>query len=361
MLVCLLLAGCDADRRSVASTGPSPIVTLLDSVKLEEPDSAPLSHILAIQATADGGLLVADLASAQISEFERSGTLRRRIGRKGKGPGEFAIPGAMAVLRDTLLAAVDWQLQRVNFFDLSSGALTRSAPVGGLAYGIAWDGDTLVGALFDPVNYTSQVVLLPGVDSAIRRGTLPAPYRDSPGVRTFFAHFFVASIPGKLVTGFMASNELYVRTSGAEALAVTMPWVARRPVPADIVQRFSKQMSDSTIIGMASVLSGLFPMGAERLAVIHSDFVMSGQSEHSTSWLSVLDFQTGEACVDKPLGEDPEGSPKFAVRGDTLVRIDLRIGADGAGETWMRRQQISVEGCEWQPLHFTLLKPSAAN
>jgi len=112
---------------------------------------------------------------------------------------------------------------------------------------------------------------------------------------------------------------------------------------------------------MASVLSGLFPMGAGRLAAIHSDFVLIGQSEHSTSWLSVLDFQTGEACVDAPLGEDPEGPPKFAVRGDTLVRIDLRIGADGTGETWMRRQQIRVEGCEWQPMRTTPLQSSTAN
>ncbi len=89
-------------------------------------------------------------------------------------------------------------------------------------------------------------------------------------------------------------------------------------------------------------------MGAERLAVIHSDFVLSGQTEHSTSWLSVLDFHTGEACVDTPLGEYPEGSPKLSVRGDTLVRIDLRIGADGTGETWVRRMLIDVERCEWR-------------
>lgn len=360
LLIPASMLGCSAGSDSPKTTGPSPVITAIDSVKLEEPDSAPLAHIIAIQITGEGGLLVADVGSAQISEFGPSGQLLRHIGRKGKGPGEFVIPGAMAVLGDTLLAAVDLQLRRVTFFDLRTGSALRSVPVGGLALDIAWQGDTLVGALFDPVTYTSQVVLQLGVDTAVHEGALPAAYRDSPGIRTYFPYFFVAPIRGKLLTGFMGSNELYASTPAGETQVVTIPSLSRRPVPDDIVQRFTQPMSDSTILGMASILSGLFSMGGERVAVIHSDFVMSGQTEKSSSWLSVVDFQAGMACVDAPLGEQPQAPPTYAVRGDTLVQIDLRIGADGAGETWMRRERINVEGCEWRPLSVTPLRQSPA-
>jgi hypothetical protein len=77
-----------------------------------------------------GRFWVFDNDSRAIFVFGSDGTLIRRIGREGGGPGEFEQNGGMVLLADGRLAQWDSRNARISFFD-STGSFITSWPVPG--------------------------------------------------------------------------------------------------------------------------------------------------------------------------------------------------------------------------------------
>ncbi len=69
----------------------------------------------------DGSMYVSDRADDNVRVFDRAGNLVRRIGRKGKGPGEFIAPKQLAITGDTLFVADNGGV--LDVFDLHGGFL----------------------------------------------------------------------------------------------------------------------------------------------------------------------------------------------------------------------------------------------
>lgn len=63
----------------------------------------------------DGSIYVLQPVERTVRVFGRDGRFLRRLGRRGRGPGEFERPTRLGLLRDTLWVA-DSQLRRVTFF-----------------------------------------------------------------------------------------------------------------------------------------------------------------------------------------------------------------------------------------------------
>ena len=74
----------------------------------------------------DGSVYVVDPSYRQISVFDSTGALTRRIGRRGSGPGEYMMPYSLAWLGDSL-ALLDPGVPRVMLVD-KSGAWARQWP-----------------------------------------------------------------------------------------------------------------------------------------------------------------------------------------------------------------------------------------
>jgi len=73
-------------------------------------------------------IYVVDAGSCRVLVFDFQGKFLRAIGRKGQGPGEFAKPTGMCLIKDGGIAVADFGGNRVQSFD-SSGKFVRSITV----------------------------------------------------------------------------------------------------------------------------------------------------------------------------------------------------------------------------------------
>jgi hypothetical protein len=155
MAAVVLLAACGGDGAK-GSVDPVGLVTIIDSTAdtvsastagdvpaaavrtlVQEMAIAPglddttlFTDVRELRVDGQGRMWVYDPGPKQILLFGPTGTLLKRIGRSGAGPGEFASDGGMAVLGDSGLAIWDSQNARITFID-SSGSYTHSWPTPG--------------------------------------------------------------------------------------------------------------------------------------------------------------------------------------------------------------------------------------
>lgn len=124
----LLLSACH-DARDSSRTARQITVDTVPATAI--PATAPDGAILFGQAEgatrfSNGNVAIADRSDATIRVFDPDGRPIRRIGRKGRGPGEFEYISALAQCGADSLYAFDYGLQRVTVYD-SAGALQRTA------------------------------------------------------------------------------------------------------------------------------------------------------------------------------------------------------------------------------------------
>jgi hypothetical protein len=133
-----LLLGCTTRERTDAHPaihGPS--LTLVDSIRLEESDTAYLARPTGFLPAADGSFFVTDDGTARLLRFSRGGLLLHTFGRHGAGPGEFATPTTIGLAGDSLVLVNDNNNLRIVNFDLRTanpiGSLRRDGPVSSMA------------------------------------------------------------------------------------------------------------------------------------------------------------------------------------------------------------------------------------
>jgi 6-bladed beta-propeller protein len=71
-------------------------------VPLEGRSSYDFTNIVAVVPTSDGSVLIADVGNKEIAHFGATGEYLNKIGRTGKGPGEFDLLGSAGLLGDTV-------------------------------------------------------------------------------------------------------------------------------------------------------------------------------------------------------------------------------------------------------------------
>jgi hypothetical protein len=279
--------------------------------------------------------------------------LLRSYSRKGRGPGEFTVPGAMALVDEHHLAVADWQTEQVQWLDLSSGKATRNVLTAGLPYTMVTRHDTLfLGTLGRGSRRTSAGAVPPQVDSVMRFGRVPPEYAESPGVRTMHPYVSFASSGRHLITGFTGSNILFDSTSGNALRAFAVPSTRRRPMPNSrgMIERFNGQLSDSLVAGMGSTLVGAFGAGQDSLLLVHLDVILSKQLLTADAWVSMVDLAHDRGCVDTRIRTSKAGKPIFTTVGDTLIMLEQRLTSSNRPETWVVRYGVGTKGCDWMPL-----------
>lgn len=91
-------------------------------------DTSLFSEVSDFEVDAANRLWVYDFQGRRLFLFDTAGTLVRRIGRQGAGPGEFRQGNGMVALADSGIALLDAQNARVSFFT-STGDFRTSWPV----------------------------------------------------------------------------------------------------------------------------------------------------------------------------------------------------------------------------------------
>lgn len=115
----LLLVACHA------CYAPEAEVPDQDEWSLERRDAGMAEHVeygqLVTVVAADAYITAADGQAASLAMFDRTGSLIRRSGRSGRGPGEFASIGALFPYRGDSVVAHDGMMQRLTVAPVAGG------------------------------------------------------------------------------------------------------------------------------------------------------------------------------------------------------------------------------------------------
>jgi hypothetical protein len=148
----ILVFGCkgDSEERSalqpdVASVDFASQFQLVDTIVLEQPDSAPIVRLSGIDVDGSGNILLGDVSESNVKLFDRTGRLLHIFGRKGDGPGEFSQPRFPRFGADGMVYVADAQLSRITVFQ-TNGDLVRTIPL--LAFSPLMGFDPLAGGDF---------------------------------------------------------------------------------------------------------------------------------------------------------------------------------------------------------------------
>lgn len=98
-LVCVSGIAASAFSQSTAPRGLRP----LEPVQIQETDTLFLSRPAQMVLGLHGHVYVTEVREARVLDVGPSGRIERVFGRKGRGPGEFESPIAIAASGDTLL------------------------------------------------------------------------------------------------------------------------------------------------------------------------------------------------------------------------------------------------------------------
>lgn len=101
------------------SVDPEPEFVIGGSNAIESPDDASqlIWWVRGLARLSDGNILVHSGGEEAVFLFKPSGELVTRIGRKGRGPGEFVRPEHIQVLPGDTIVVWDYGISRVNYFD----------------------------------------------------------------------------------------------------------------------------------------------------------------------------------------------------------------------------------------------------
>lgn len=129
-----LLLGCGNDQHPPSPTEASrgapdsiPRASFAVAMRIPRVDDStePLLGNVYSGFVRGGRVFIANGANREVLEYDTAGMLLRRIGRSGRGPGEFMTIRWIAPLGPDSLLVLDRELRRVTVFD-SAGAYVRS-------------------------------------------------------------------------------------------------------------------------------------------------------------------------------------------------------------------------------------------
>lgn len=152
LLVALLapLPACAQRDGVVRAQGPGARLVLAEVLRLGSAfgDDA-FGRVMDVELGPTGRIYVADDLSWNVVVFDAAGRLLRRVGRRGRGPGEFERPWYLAVDRYDSLFVWDGALARISVFG-PDFRFARSFPAPGRwtvsGFSVRSDGTLLVGA-----------------------------------------------------------------------------------------------------------------------------------------------------------------------------------------------------------------------
>jgi len=225
----IAVCACDGAQREANTTAP----VLIGEVILEESDSAFIGKLGALKLTHDKSVVVSDLSSASVLVYSPTGKLMRRLGRRGKGPGEFVAPVAFAVSNDNRLAVEDAALRRTAEFSLTDGEMLRSLTHSGDVFSLAYGERGLHGAMF---NLNDSLALVALNDSARVFGSIPRSLQTS-GARIFLRFAVVSTGPGPMITGYPGVDALFIDSRSGRQDSIRMPKQHRVGGSPDVLRR----------------------------------------------------------------------------------------------------------------------------
>ena len=352
LLLGLVLAACGgADAGEETARRPAPTLTPIDSVALPDTGALALGDVANLGLhVGDDAIWVADRQNGRLVRFARDGRPLAQVGRKGRGPGEIADPGPLAVMGDGTVAVWDYRGGKVLGF-APDGGLRWEAPVReqALPLQLQATGDTLWTGVVSLADSTGAMRILPRTGAIGKLAPIPADYAAGLAYSLPFA--VALRLDDGVLVNYAGDHRLFLHRDDGGIDTIPLPKRLRRSTPPDLLAR-AMRGEYRDVGGLENVVS--MPARAARLtdgtiALLHGDVDFS-QAGHrppeADVWLTVLDPAQRRACVDAPLGRADRGLPSLAFRGDTLFVLDQVIAGDRATPV-LRSFLVSTAGCAW--------------
>lgn len=316
------VGGCE---RSTPNARFDTLAAVNPAVILIGNDSTFVSEPTALGVTA-GAIFVADAGSRSVLQFSRTGTLVGRIGRKGKGPGEFMAPASMTTLGDSMLAISDAAQQRVSLYGITPLRFVKDIAVPGLSFSIDGSGDTLLLGIQDIAGGTSLARIQMASGVIAKLGPIPQALAQSPRIASSFPFSLAAMTNQGYAAGFVGSNLVFRVTTGGAVIDSVIPTIVhRRGIPDDLDDILRKSRSPETEAGSTSSLVTLATLADGRIALVHMDFTIEGRVVAGKAWASTISTSGRTDCADLVVPVSADTRPMFAVLGDTLFVVQNRL------------------------------------
>ena len=353
LAVTLLLASC-ADSSQGFSGGP--LVSVIDSVVLQEPDSAVVGRFANVTHDHFGRTYLADLTGGRVVRFNRDGTFGGTIGRSGAGPGELQAAGQPGLLsNDSILAVPDPQAATVSLFEAGTGRFLRRNRMPFLDAGRSWTeaGDTVVFGL----QFASGIVSRwHWVDSVARIvGAIPAGWNKAGRLPLQYGKVEAVPFPNGYVALLPLDAGLRLLDRDGNPLGqVVLPRRVRRGNDEGLLAKQAAQEAGGRPFEyLGSMAAGLYRLSSGHYAVLMLDVdaARDGSGAEPTGaryYLVVVDPDFRKACVDGlvPLVSDaPLPFPGFVH--DTLIALARQVLPGNTVRSVVYRYRVSLSQCRW--------------
>lgn len=343
----------------VAATTFGPVVTVVDSIVLQEASNSPMGGFTTFWGiSAHGRILISDISNRRVMVFDRDGSALRTIGAGGSGPGEFEAPAALLTgLDDDQVGVLDFNRSRMLIFEVESGSFVREivTPIQHIGTSTVRDGETIVVApvrgaaplvrwnlstdRFEPLGTTNPSVIA-GSQSVIMSSGVPGVVQHGDG--------WLLWEPGYGLSLYQAD--------GSNPRPLTLPAARRRGEGRTMVQRQMDLIRDQKLEVTLSAAVGAGSLAGGNIVLASGDYDLIGEDLRSARpgnqrvYLTVLDATLEKACVDGlvPLESDVPVAPLF--RGDTVSVLTRVVTDEGTVRSVVYRLLIDLDKCEWVPV-----------
>jgi hypothetical protein len=298
-----------------------------------------------------------------VLQLDRDGTLIRRIGRHGSGPGEFSTSPHDVVEWGDSLAFVNLANRQVALFHRADGRFLHRYTVDGFPWTLAATAERLVVGALSISNGTAAAVLARG-DTAMRPIIpMPAAWQATPIALRRWPITLVTAAREHVVVGIPSSPWLFVAThAGTVVDSIAVPSVRRRAVPSDIDRRLEPLLQSrlasflyATLVALETRADGL------QLAVHHDWFtsdttdrpMIDGERITDTlrAFASFIDRTNRQACVDTPVPTDWAALPTaISAHGNDLLVLGHVDDGSEIPVVELRRYRVDLSSCGWMPL-----------
>lgn len=360
-----LLAACgessqpgSTSRSSAQVSGP--VVSVLDSVLLSEPISAPLGGYTSFWGIAESGrIYIADISNQRVAVFGKDGRYLRDLGAAGAGPGELSLPVAAIPLSGTdSVVIVDANRQVMLFFVESTGMFVSESRVPFRLVGTSViaeeDGFTFVSAIEehpftkwstgdgqfrpfgDPIDIAvpawQRIAMASGTAAAVVADSILATWQPALGLWLFdragrrIGHLPVPHTRRKGEGPVQISEQFRLAEAGA--------------VDSSVI---------SAAIGMGHTRDGLVFVGsqdADRVRLSNG----AVREDNIRAYLSVISEDWKSACVDGLLPVATDVPAPVLSQNGSIYYLGRRVGGDDRVNTVVYRLEVSTAGCDWVPL-----------
>ena len=332
-----------------------PAISVLDSIVLQESGDDYLVVPSPVVPDGSGGYLVADHGQAGVFHYLGDGSLLRRYGREGEGPGERKEAHIALSWGDRQVMVLSWSPYAIHLFRLSDGGFVERHPLNTPVESVVPGSEGLWAS--GAHHGTSSAIRRLKLGESVARPVLQLPdvYTAGGPVGGIFPEMPFAMWADTLLVGFMPLPYLIVAdTSGRELDRFEIPAARRKGGAADPAAAIGEVLAGgrpySEVFGLFSVTRGVHRRPDGTTLVVHFDMGAEvGPVSTMGLWVSVIDGSRESACVDAAVPLEPGSRAAIGFEGDQLLVLEPVIRG-GDAVTVLRRIEVDVDGCDWVPI-----------